>query len=87
MTSTFPADAHTHRPTSFFIEDILLNKPKQIYREFQPITLPRSPLAEYASYAYMNPAFLHHQALAHHYLPKPGDHRFLLPATGKNVLY
>ncbi|XP_074652967.1 brain-specific homeobox protein homolog [Tubulanus polymorphus] len=83
MSAAFPDPHSAHRTTSFFIEDILLNKPKQMYRDF-PHMMPRTPLAEYASY-YMNPAALlhHHAALASHpYLPKPGDHPFLIPTAG-----
>ncbi len=56
---------HTHRPTSFFIEDILLNKPKPMLHggraELTAATLagalPRAPLPEFGGYAYMhNPA-------------------------------
>ena len=78
-------DAHHHRPTSFYIEDILLNKPKTLYREYPPLaSIPRAPLTPLADYAHSyvhNPALLHQHVFAGHPLaPKLTDNPFLVPA-------
>ncbi|XP_064597003.1 brain-specific homeobox protein homolog [Liolophura sinensis] len=74
------------RPTSFLIDDILVNKPKQFLREYQALSaFARPSLPPDYAYAYLpNPAFLNHhgiptQAFLHH---KQADTPFLIPATG-----
>lgn len=75
------------RPTSFLIDDILVNKPKQFLREYQALSaFARPSLPPDYAYAYLpNPAFLNHhgipaQAFLHH---KQADTPFLIPATGE----
>ena len=94
--NAFP-EPHTHRPTSFYIEDILLNKPKQLIHagrgELSSAsltgTLPRAPIPEFG-YAYLhNPAaaaaaaYLQgQQPFAHPaFMHKPAEHPFLLPTA------
>lgn len=46
------SDPHSNRHTSFFIEDILLNKPKRLQvRDYQGLNLGRSPFPEYSAAA------------------------------------
>ena len=84
MNSFHEHSPSTQRTTSFYIEDILLNKPKQAFREYaSSLTVPRAPLSEY-SYAYLaNPAFLQHPMYTHAFAAHKPDHPFLIPTAGK----
>ncbi|KAK6168707.1 hypothetical protein SNE40_019895 [Patella caerulea] len=73
------------RSTSFLIEDILLNKPKQLARDFN--TLANINRANYPDYGYCfpgGPAFYAHPYFTHGtgFLPKHPDHpAFLIPTA------
>ena len=99
--NAFP-DPHTHRPTSFYIEDILLNKPKQLQYARAELTaaaaaaaaagtlgpLGRPILPEYYTY-FPAPTYLPHQHFTHPAFAaqhKP-DHPFLLPTTAGQLTF
>ena len=75
------------RPTSFFIDDILVNKPKAVYRDIPGISMSRPGIPDFVGY----PCFPHmmypHQVLqqAHSLLHKHPDHPhpFLVPSSSK----
>ncbi|XP_041354183.1 brain-specific homeobox protein homolog [Gigantopelta aegis] len=75
-----------NRSTSFFIEDILLNKPKQLARDFSTVSTLRSAFPEYG-YACVPgaPAFYTHPFLTHgaSFIPKHHqDHpAFFIPTA------
>ncbi|KAJ8316112.1 hypothetical protein KUTeg_006126 [Tegillarca granosa] len=79
------SDSHSSRPTSFFIEDILLNKPKQMCRDSGPISSFVRPMLPEYNYPCLPGTHLiyPHQLLSHvqGFMPKHGDHPFLVPAT------
>ncbi|XP_063798075.1 brain-specific homeobox protein homolog [Pseudophryne corroboree] len=66
----------SHRPTSFFIEDILLHKPKPLRDPFPT----RVPLLDYGYPLMPTPTLL--APHPHHPLHKPEHHPFFLAASG-----
>lgn len=81
------SETSSSRPTSFFIEDILLNKPKTMCRtEFSP-GLFRPGIPDYGFQCIPGTHLLYpHQVLqAQNFLHKHSDHPFLIPTTGKST--
>ncbi|XP_069115822.1 brain-specific homeobox protein homolog isoform X2 [Argopecten irradians] len=84
----FSSEGHpTPRHTSFFIEDILLHKPKQLCRDVSSLSaLVRHPgLSEFgypclggAHVIYPHQLFQHAQG----FMPKHSEHPFLVPTSG-----
>lgn len=82
------SETSSSRPTSFFIEDILLNKPKTMCRtEFSP-GLFRPGIPDYGFQCIPGTHLLYpHQVLqAQNFLHKHSDHPFLIPTTGKSTI-
>lgn len=73
------------RPTSFFIEDILLNKPKTMCRAEINHGLFRPGIPEYGFQCIPGTHLLYpHQVLqAQNFLHKHSDHPFLIPTAGE----
>lgn len=75
-------EGHGQRPTSFFIEDILLNKPKPTFRELPPSLQLRPTVSDFPGYPYFPGIFYPHQVL--HQTPsfiKHPEHPFLMPSV------
>ncbi|KAK1156043.1 hypothetical protein AOXY_G26125 [Acipenser oxyrinchus oxyrinchus] len=88
MNLNFTSPAHpmpAQRPTSFFIEDILLHKPKPL-REVFPSPFhslaSRVPLLEYGYPLMPTPILAPHP---HHHLHKPDHHPYFLTSPGMHV--
>ncbi|XP_056010366.1 brain-specific homeobox protein homolog isoform X1 [Ostrea edulis] len=76
------SDGHGTRPTSFFIEDILLNKPKPAFRELPSLPV-RPTIADFPGYPYFPGIFYPHQVLqqTQNFLHKHPEHPFLMPTV------
>lgn len=76
------SEGHGQRPTSFFIEDILLNKPKPTFRELPPSLQLRPTVSDFPGYPYFPGIFYPHQVLQHtpSFIKHP-EHPFLMPSV------
>ena len=83
------SDGHGSRPTSFFIEDILLNKPKPTFRELPSLPV-RPTVSDFPGYPYFPGLFYPHQVLqqTQSFLHKHPEHPFLMPSVaGEYILF
>ncbi|KAK3107345.1 hypothetical protein FSP39_012358 [Pinctada imbricata] len=85
MSSGFPEPSNS-RMTSFFIDDILMGKPKHAYREIPHLSMTRPNFPDFVGYpCFPGAHLLYPQVLqAQNFLQKHPDHPhpFLVPSSG-----
>ena len=81
------SDTNVSRASSFFIEDILLSKPKQLCREYGNLSALIRPAlpAEYGYHCIPTPPMFFPHMLSHvqGLAAKHAEHPFLVPSSGK----